>query len=250
MYTTINGMTFISGDYGKYNGKVKDYSVCYGRNSANNARQYVLSFREPLPDIECSYIDYKPRGKKGGIIRKISDFIQNIKFNRQMKKCEKQLKKMDVALSKMPALNFVQKYMPGNPEITGVDKMALMGAAYEELGSREVSLKSLNSRLSSIDAPYAKEISADALDLNNDGKIDVAEYSTSILLEDALSTDSSTVRAENIDGIITRNGSDASFAYSVKGNKEAAKETFTYLYDTFDLGQAKKEFLSHRNNLV
>ena len=68
-----------------------------------------------------------------------------------------------------------------------------------------------------------------------DGKVDIGEYSTSILLEDALRTDSDKVSYQNINGIITKNGSNKLLAYGTKRNQEVAYKTYLSLYQFYIL---------------
>jgi len=80
-----------------------------------------------------------------------------------------------------------------------------------------------------------------ALDINKDGKIDIAEYSTSILAADMLSK-SSTPNPANIDGTINKNGFNAVLAYTQKSKAEAAAKLYSNIYNTYNLGEAKNDF--------
>lgn len=78
----------------------------------------------------------------------------------------------------------------------------------------------------------------------------MAEYSTSILLEDALSSDTDELKHENINGIITNRGLDKSLAYYTKRNEDITRNVFSQIYDYYNLGEAKEQFLKNRNNRI
>ena len=118
-----------------------------------------------------------------------------------------------------------------------VDKMALLGAAYEEMGKvKELDVKELDSKFAP-DSTFTSE----PLDINKDGKVDIAEYSSSILAADMLSK-SDTPDPANIDGTINRKGFNAVLAYTQKSNAAAAAALYSKIYNNYNLGEAKKEF--------
>ena len=248
MYTTINGTSYISGDFGKYDKKINNNSVRYGRNSVDNYKKYLSNYTQPNVDLKYDSVDFS---RKTGLIGKISHFIKSLKFNKQMNSIEKNVKKMEEYETKRTPLEFVQKYMPGRIENGVIDKDALMGAAYEELEAKEKSLEELNKKAYNFEGVSEdKQLTSDALDINEDGKVDLAEYATSILLEDALSSDTDDLKHENINGVITKEGSNKSLPYYTKGNVNVAKKIFSQIYNYYNLSEAKEEFLKDKNNTI
>ena len=86
--------------------------------------------------------------------------------------------------------------------------------------------------------------------MNNDGKVDLAEYATSTMATDMLdSLDEKTMpTVNNIDGVITNKGENAALKLYTKNNIQPAKQIFTNLYNTFNLNNAMNEFKSNQNN--
>lgn len=150
-----------------------------------------------------------------------------------------------------PPLEFEYRYVPDGKYST----LALMGNAYEELGQKsEVSVEELNKKFEDFNKQVVKnpemELRADALDINNDGKVDIAEYATSTLATDMLDniTDKSAPTVKDVDGVITNKGENASLKLYMKNNVQPAKQIFTNLYNTFNLNSAMNEFKSNQNN--
>ena len=148
----------------------------------------------------------------------------------------------DIAKSPdLPPLKFEYRYIPTEKYST----QALMGNAYEELGKKtEVSVKELNEKLQS------PELTAEALDLNNDGKVDIAEYATSTMATDMLDTDQTKCDVKNLDGKITNKGEDATMHLYTKQNVQNAKALFTEIHKHFDLDKAMNEFKANPNNTI
>ena len=155
----------------------------------------------------------------------------------------------DLPTEKMPPIQFEYRYMPDGK----MNRYALLGNAYEELGQRtEVKTEELNAKLketndkindSNKDSFIMPEITANALDLNKDGYVDIAEYSTSTLVQDALSSDEGfNINPEKIDGVINNNGENKSMALSLEKNKDIAGKIYQNLYNKFDLCTAKEDF--------
>ena len=132
----------------------------------------------------------------------------------------------DAYLSSLPPLDYEYRYMPEG----GFNKKALLGAAEEELqGVKELPLKEFENRYLLDDS-----MTAEPLDINKDGKIDVAEYSTTILAADVLSKGSDDIK--NVDGTINSKGFNAVLEYSKKSNADAAAKLYSSLYNTYNLG--------------
>ena len=212
VYSVSNNKAFINGQNGIYDKKVNNPEVKYGRNATNNYMGYVK----------------------------------------------------DIARNPMPPINFEYRYIPNGR----YSYKALMGNAYEELGKKtEVSVAELNKKFDSdkqkIEA-MNKEIlarnpnspvvnpdfTAEALDLNRDGKVDIAEYATSIMAADMLDGDQTKCDVKNLDGVITNKGEDASMALYMKQNVQNAKALFNEIHKTFQLDKAMNEFKSDPNNMV
>lgn len=210
MFDVNNGVAKIDGAKGKYDNKTKDDSVRYGRNAVENLYTYM---EHPLVTDKMTtapILDFSLN----------PDAAQN-----NIDKLDKFLKENDEYLKALPPLEFEYRYMPKLPK-GQVDKKAVLGAAYEEMGGvNELTVKELDSEF----APD-KTYSSKALDINNDGKIDTAEYGSSILAADMLSKPG-IPDPSNINGTINKKGLDAVLAYSQKSNAEAAIKMYSALYN-------------------
>jgi len=143
-------------------------------------------------------------------------------------------------------VKFKEKYMPGQIKDGQIDKMALMGAAYEEMGKHTSIPTSLLTKLTQKSS--GENTNADAIDLNKDGRIDIGEYSTTILVSDALSRGDK-ITPDNIKGIVTNEGLNKSLVFANKKNFDMAYKTYSALYDYYNLGCAQYNFISDKNNL-
>lgn len=219
-------MTFqINGQKGIYDGVVKDDSVRYGRNAASNNYMYMLKPIVNETHTTAPVLDFMPTEEADEKNQaKINEFI----------------KSNDEYLNSLPPLEYEYRYMPENGKI---DTKSLMGAAYEEILAKEVPVDVFNSRYSLSD-----DMTAEAMDINKDGKIDLGEYSTSILAADVLSK--GTTDPTKVDGTINSKGLNAVLEYSKKSRAEAAAKLYSSLYNTHKLNEAYNEFTSDENNLV
>ena len=222
MFEVNNGVAKIDGSRGKYDGgkyesKVSDPSVRYGRNAVENYYTYV---EHPIVTDKMTPAPILDFGLNPDAAEKNAD------------KLERFLRENDEYLKALPPLEFEYRYMPVMPK-GQVDKKAVLGAAYEEMGqTKEMSVEEMDHRF----APD-ENFTSRALDINKDGKIDIAEYSTSILL-----SKSSTPNPANIDGTINKNGFNAVLAYTQKSKAEAAAKLYSNIYNTYNLGEAKNDF--------
>ena len=172
MFEVNNGVAKIDGSRGKYDGgkyesKVSDPSVRYGRNAVENYYTYV---EHPIVTDKMTPAPILDFGLNPDAAEKNAD------------KLERFLRENDEYLKALPPLEFEYRYMPVMPK-GQVDKKAVLGAAYEEMGqTKEMSVEEMDHRF----APD-ENFTSRALDINKDGKIDIAEYSTSILAADMLS---------------------------------------------------------------
>lgn len=221
MYEVNNGVVKVDGSRGKYDNKVSDPSVRYGRNAVENLYTYM---EQPLIADNMT-------------VAPILDFGVNPEAaQHNIDKLDKFLKENDEYLKALPPLEYEYRYMP-QMQKGQVDKKALLGAAYEEMGKvNDLSVEDLDSRF----APD-KNYTSKPLDVNNDGKVDIAEYGSSLLAADMLSK-SDTPNNANIDGTINKRGFDAVLAYTKKSNAEAAAKLYSNIYNTYNLGDAKKDF--------
>ncbi len=218
MFEVNNGIAKINGANGKYDERVSDPSVRYGRNAVEN---YYTYLENPIVEDKMTPAP-------------ILDFGLNPNAdNNNADKLNKFLKENDEYLKALPPLQYEYRYMPQGP----VNTKALLGAAYEEMGGKkELSVEELDYRF----APDSS-FTSKALDLNNDGKVDIGEYGSSILAADMLSK-SDTPDTKNIDGTINNKGFNAVLAYTQKSNATAATKLYSNIYNTYNLGEAQKDF--------
>lgn len=216
MFEVNNGVVNINGSQGKYDGKVTDPSERYGRNAVDNYYTYaehpIVTDNMNLPPILD--IGINPEADKNN-----------------EDKLNKFLKENDEYLKALPPLEFEYRYMPKMPK-GQIDKKAVMGAAYEEMGKvNEMSVEEMDNRFAPDDSFTSR-----ALDINKDGKIDNSEYASSILAADMLSK-SDTPDTANIDGTINKQGFNAVLAYTQKSRAEAAAKLYSNIYNTYNLGE-------------
>ncbi len=229
---------YIGGEKGVYDSKIQNPSTRYGRNSVDNYKKYLTSFcisPIELPDVK-------------GLSK-----MDNDTFNKAMDKLDESVKQMNA--QNMPPVNFEHKYMPYNPNFQFIDKDALLGTAYEEMGKRtSMSTAELTQNMQTtaniVIGQNAPRMNAESLDLNNDGLIDLGEYSTSILLEDALSTNDNYFDIRNINGTLTNKGENALFKYGLNSNYPIAKATYHQIYNAYGLNYAQQNFLHNLNNIA
>ena len=219
MFEVNNGIAKIDGSRGKYNEEnVKNPSVRYGRNSVQNFYSYmtqpIMNDNNATPPI----LDF-------GFTPDATD--------KNIKAMEKYTQENDAYLKSLPPLEYEYRYMPNIQKKGDIDKDALLGAAYEELGGRtEINVIELDAKLA-----MTSEHSFEALDLNKDGKIDLGEYSTSILASDMLSNDDC-----KIDGVINNKGNNLVQEFTKKSNAKAATQWYGTLYNQYNLNEASKNF--------
>ena len=222
MFEVNNDVTKIDGARGKYDKNVTNPSVKYGKNAVNNYYSYmeqplITDNQNPAPILD---FDLSPQAT-----------------DKNIEKLDKFVKDNDAYLNALPPLEFEYRYMPNVHKSGEVDNTSVLAAAYEELGRRkEVSVED-------VDRAFAinKDYSASPIDLNKDGKIDAAEYGTTILAADMFSK-SDTPDTSKIDGTINAKGLNKILEYTHKSNAEAATNLYTNLYNKYNLGDALKNF--------
>ena len=218
MFELNNGVAKIDGSRGKYaEDKVTNPSVRYGRNAVNNFYSYLE----------------QPISKDNNPTPPILDFGLNPESaDKNIEQMEKYTKENDAYLKSLPPLEYEYRYMPNIHKAGDIDKDALMGAAYEELGQRkEVSVKELDETFA-----LSKDFSTNPMDVNKDGKIDIGEYGSSILAADMISN------GGNIKGTINNKGHNALQELTKKANAEAASMLYGSLYKGLNLGDSAKKF--------
>lgn len=205
-------MTFqINGSSGKYDNMQIDDSAKYGKNAAENMFRYmespIVNDTHPVPPV----LDFMPTAEA---------------TDKNIEALDKYADKNDEYLNSLPPLEYEYRYMPeGN-----FDKKALLAAASEELGGvNELSVKEFEDKYL-----LDEDMTAESLDINKDGKIDVSEYATTVLAADVLSKDGEDIN--NVDGTINSKGENAVLEYAKKSNSEAAAKLYSSLYNTYGLG--------------
>ncbi|MBE7711343.1 MAG: hypothetical protein E7Z92_04300 [Cyanobacteria bacterium SIG31] len=213
-------MTFqVNGSNGKYDKLVADESVKYGRNAVENHLQYMEAPLVNDKDVPAPILNFSPTVNAG---------------EENIQKLEKFVKANDEYLSKLPPLEYEYRYM-AKPVNGNIDKKSLYGNAYEEMQAKELSVKEFENRYL-----INNDYTAEPLDINKDGKIDVAEYGANILAADILSKGTTDVRA--VDGTINEKGWNAILAYTKKANAAAATKLYSNIYNTYNLSSNVSEF--------
>lgn len=229
MYSTVNSIACINGVKGIYDGVIQNPSVRYGRNAINNYNEYMGEFVKPIPKLP---------DMKG-----IADLSAD-EFSKRTDEFTKALQEPD----NCPPANFELRYQDESTPVGKVDYMALLGSAYEEMGKNfSLGVKGFTEKLQKA---FGANISAEALDLNKDSEIDIAEYAVSTLAADMLSTDSSQLADENITGVITNQGQNAALALINKQNYNIASQIFNGIYQNHHLDEAQQEFKKNINNII
>ena len=208
-------MTFqINGAQGRYDGKTKDDSIRYGQNAVDN---HINNTQAPLV-------------KDNFATPPVFDFSPNAQAqDNNIKALEKYIDQNDAYLRSLPPLEYEYRYMP-NIVQGNINQKALLGAALEEMGgNKELSVKEFEHRYL-ID----KNLTAEPIDINKDGKIDIAEYGSNIIAADILSKGSTDPM--KADGTINAKGMNAVLEYSKKSNAAAAAKLYSNIYNTHKLG--------------
>ena len=248
MYEVNSNKAYINGRNGIYDGKINNPSVRYGRNAVDNYKGYVSDFQ---------FNAVKLPNTKG-----LASLTED-KFESRMAQLEDAINKIDE--QKMPPVNFVHTYSELKDGL--IDTISLMAASYEELGGTSIKTAALSKKLKDMFTPsifkqltlkfkaflkgiktpkikyHPNKMSAKAYDLNDDGKIDTAEYAASIIVSDNLSNGKT-------DGTITNQGMNKSLAYAIESNFDVAREELSEIYESYNLKAAQEEFLSDPNNLI
>ncbi len=214
-------MTFqVNGATGRFDGKVKDKSVLYGTNAIDNHVQYLQA----------------PIANDNFAMPPILDFSGTSDAeDLNVKLLEKYTKENDAYLNSLPPLEYEYRYMP-NLGTGNIDKKSVLSAAYQEMGQvKEMPVKDFESKFLIDDSQTAEPI-----DINKDGKIDIAEYGANIIATDLLSK--GVTDPMKADGVINTKGMNAILAYTKKSNADAAAKLYSNVYNTHNLGSQLNEF--------
>lgn len=210
----------VNGNNGRYDGQVTDESVKYGRNAVDN---HLKQMQAPLVNDNYAtppIFDFSPTTEAG---------------EKNLKAMENFANKNDAYLNSLPPLEYEYRYMP-NVVNGRIDKKALLGAAFEEMGGqRELSVAEFEKRYIVDDS-----MTAEPLDINKDGKIDVAEYGANILAADILSK--GTTDPMKADGTINAKGHNSILEYTKKSNAAAAAKLYSNIYNAHKLGSTINQF--------
>ena len=208
-------MTFqVNGSNGKYDGKIADESVKYGRNAVDN---HVKHMQAPIVNDNFAVppvFDFAPTSTSSDSnLKAMEDFVNA----------------NDTYLNSLPPLQYEYRCIP-NFTKGNLDKKAVLAAAYEEMGGvKELPVEEFEDRYLIDDSQ-----TAEPMDINKDGKIDVAEYAANIVATDVLSKGST--NPMDADGVINTKGMNAILEYSKKSNAAAASKLYSNIYNTHKLG--------------
>ncbi len=266
-YGISNNIAFINGQNGPYDNKIKDKNVRYGRNAVANYMEYLQGFQLPkdaktLPDLAKLTHD---------------SFEQRTSVEDLINQTESLLADLEAQSKKVPPLSFRLKYLPEDRvDAKNLNKPALLGAAFEDLGKREsVSVAELNQ---GFPEQLKQKCTMEAFDVNNDGQIDIAEDAAAILIKDMvdkiptneiLETGKIQLQADKLDGIITKTGETNFWTFLSTKNTQNPKglvdkimvffnkrkyinnkDLITQVYKEFQLAQARDDFFKNPNNSV
>ncbi len=240
---SIAEISGLSGFYSPY--AVQNSSVRYGMNAASNMEEYTKrqSAQSFLTGIETiSAVSAAP------------NFADDEAFVHAIESFSEQLEKDEFTPSK-----FRYRYSADNGE--AVDKMSLMGAAYEETGRKNsVSVSKMNKQFASaFPSPEQTEettgiisfikkltsrksaFSAKALDSNRNGRVETEEYAAFLALADIKSKDKNSEDISRMDGTITDEGVKEAFSYLAVNSKDRKEKKFLTGYMQSFFGGIKDE---------
>lgn len=214
-FNIVSNVTYITGKTGTWDNKVKNADVKYGRNAVGN------------------YYDY----------------LNELGFGTSAKLLHE-------PTDKDPSANFNLKYLPEEKaDKTNLNKMALLGAAFADLGSKmSMSVEDMNKIVKNA---FGEKTSVSAFDINNDGQIDVSENAVAFVIKDmadktpteeAAKNGKLNLSADDIDGTITNVGENNFGAFLNSEKAEANKKVITQIHQILKLDEAKNIFASDANN--
>ncbi len=227
---------YIDGSSGHYDKKIMHPHVRYGRNAVSNYEKYT---------------DFRAQRMNAPVIKEDS-FVKTMETPDET--VVMVVKKRKKTPKEAPS-NFELKYMPGQINHLNLNVMALLGAAFQEMGRKaSITKEELSQRLvnkfKDVKPVDAAQLNTDVLDINGDEKIDIAEYASSILVSDMLSRDIPGIKLENIKGSVNKNGLSRLSEFFNKENEEKASRVFNALYYNFHLNSKRQSFIFDKNNLI
>lgn len=230
-HTIVGNQRIITGQNGYYDGKVQDENVRYGRNAVHNLM---------LSNAKVQENHKKEMAETDELLKEIKDFKDGKATNHKTE---------ITAVTDIP-LDYKYTYSPNGK----LNVQALLGSAYEELGAKSLPVANLTKAVqSSLTREDLKaKASAESMDLNQDGQIDTAEYATSLLTADMLSSnpDYISISPKDATGEISRMGIERSLPYFNKDTLSVARNLFKALYKHYNLGKEQENFFANPNNLV
>ena len=210
-------MTFeVNGSSGRYDNKINDESIKYGRNAVDN---HIKHMQAPITNDNFA-------------VPPVFNFSPNAKAREEnLNALEEFVDANDAYLNSLPPLEYEYRYIPNFTQ-GNLDKKAVLAAAYEEMGGvKEMSVKEFEDKYLIDDSQ-----TAEPMDINKDGKIDVAEYGANIVATDVLSKGGTDPMQAN--GVINTKGLNAIMEYSKKSNAVAAAKLYANVYNAYNLGSA------------
>ena len=213
-----NGVVKIDGNIGKY-GSGANSSKKYGQNSVDNYYTYIAQ------GIDNYEVNPLPKAlDKSKNLEQIEKEYNNF------------IEKNNKYLDSLPPLEYEYRYM--NTTKKGeIDKNAVLGAAYEELGHQnEVSVEAMDKFIAN------PNLTAKSLDINQDGKISTSEYATSIIAADMMSKRGE-LSLSKVDGTINKKGHKAVMSYAQKNKINEARKLYTNIYYSCDFKEPFNDYI-------
>ncbi len=285
-FNAVGGIAQVNGRPGPYDNRVKNPNVRYGRNAVANYAEYNARLSLPAdqfdaPDVNAlagDLADSLQVAKRisttkilqayGIINPKFADVIlkrdegrlaqQNESTGQRLDQLEGWTNEQHNIIENAAPIGFKLQYLPED-KVTpkNLNKLALMAASFEDLGKKiSIPVVQITQGLQQI---FGKKVSAEALDANNDGQIDIAENATSILIkdmadkhstDDVVATGKLDLQAKDIDGTYTNTGETNIWSFLKTDKISETKQLITQIYNAFQLDKAKEEFLSDENNTI
>lgn len=228
----------ITGYSGIYDGKVQNVSMRYGMNAAYNMNAFVQSApKRAVEIVEAPAID-----------KETDDEI----FATALEKFAEGLEQDTFTPSKY-------RYQYSTVNEGEFDKLALLGAAYEEMGQKtETPVKKMTQMIQKFYPNVKKSgkegksvFNAKVLDTNKNGKVEVDEYGTFLALADIKSKDKDSEDISLMTGEITDEGTKEAMSYLAVNAKNPItrfrltrymRDVFSKLQDKLNLSEAKETF--------
>lgn len=235
---TKGSIAHVYGDTGIYDGIVKNPHVRYGRNAVSNFTLFMGETAAKTTPVDMPDLS------------NISSLSED-EFTAKMAELDNSLGACAKMREQIP-VDIVRHYLPGKTSCTCVNKMALLGVAFEELQRNVyVTVEQFSEKIKAL---RGERYNARSIDINNDGKIDISEYATTLLAADMLSKDNPNgttgLRLENLDGTMNNTGVQRVTEMFHQSKKTKSKQIFKGLQKLYDLKDAMIRFVSDKNNIA